>query len=148
MVAIKENEERLKIEFKELWRLLIATTTDPGAGETIYVLDIFNECRQDDRDKLIKILQDFYTTFGSYSGAGLRLKFFIISRSYQEIELPFFKLIRNIPSIRLAGEEESEAISQEINIVMELLGDASLIIGTMFRISSEVNIVVTFVFIR
>jgi len=111
VVAIKENNERLKIEFEKLWQLLIVTVTDSEVGEIIYVLDIFDKCRQDDRNKLIEMLEDFYITFTSHSGIGLRFKFFVISCPYQEIELPFFKLIKNISFIRLAGEEESEAIS-------------------------------------
>ena len=57
------------------------------------------------------------TASGSITGS--RLKFFVTSRPYQEIERRFSKLSKCIPKIRVAGEKESKAISREINMVIK-----------------------------
>ena len=117
--AIKENGERLKIEFEELWRLLMAAATDLEGSKIVCVLDALDECQQDDRDKLIRKLEEFYKASAKHSRTGPSLKFLVTSRPYQQIELRFFPLTKCVPTIRLAGEEESDAISGEINVVIK-----------------------------
>ena len=117
--AIKENGERLKIEFEELWRLLMAAATDLEGSKIVCVLDALDECQQDDRDKLIRKLEEFYQAPARHSRTGPSLKFLVTSRPYRQIELRFFTLTKCVPTIRLAGEEESDAISGEINVVIK-----------------------------
>jgi ankyrin repeat protein len=117
--AIKENGEQLKTEFEELWRLLMATATDLEGSKIICVLDALDECQQDDRDKLIRKLEEFYKASTGHSRTGPSLKFLVTSRPYRQIELRFFTLMKCVPTIRLAGEEELDAISGEINIVIK-----------------------------
>jgi hypothetical protein len=117
--AIKENGEQLKTGFEELWRLLMAAATDLEGRKIICVLDALDECQQNDRDKLIRKLEEFYKASAGHSRTGPSLKFLVTSRPYQQIELRFFTLTKCIPTIRLAGEEELDAISGEINIVIK-----------------------------
>ena len=116
---MEKNGERLVTEFESLWRLFLDAATDPQAGPIVYILDALDECRQDDRDKIIGRLQDFYIESTSQSSAGSRLKFLVTSRPYRQIELQFFQLTKHIPTTRLAGEEESNPISGEISLVVK-----------------------------
>jgi hypothetical protein len=117
--AVKRCACALKEDFAELWRIFISATTDPSAGGVICVLEALDECRQSDREKLITHLEDFYNDSISRSDQGSRLKFLVTSRPYREIEDKFFTLTQRFPTIRLAGEDESEKISQEIALVIE-----------------------------
>jgi Ankyrin repeats (3 copies) len=121
VTAIKENGEGLKTEFEGLWRLLMATAADPEAGNIVCILDALDECDQNDKDNLIEKLEQFYTASAKHPRTESRLKFLVTSRPYQQIELRFFKLIKCVPTIRLAGEEESKTISQEINVVIKVM---------------------------
>lgn len=114
--AMKKCGKALKNDFEELWRIFISAATDPSAGDVVCILDALDECQEYDRNKLIIYLERFYID-GPKQGS--KLKFLVTSRPYNEIELRFFNLTRKIPTIRLAGEEESEKISHEIGIVMK-----------------------------
>lgn len=115
----KKCGQTLKNEFEELWQVLISAATDPSAGDVICFLDALDECRQPDRDKLIVQLERFYSTALGKLKLESKLKFLVTSRPYDEIERRFRILTRQVPTIRLAGEEESEKISREIGAVME-----------------------------
>ena len=110
--ALKKNPE-------ELWRVFVSAAMDPSVGRIVCILDALDECQQSDRNKLISWLDHFYRRCPGKPNRGAKLKFLVTSRPYNEIELSFSKLIRDIPTIRLAGETESEAISREIEIVMK-----------------------------
>jgi hypothetical protein len=49
----------------------------------------------------------------------VKIKLLITSRSYQDIEMHFNTLIRDIPTIHLSGEEETAKVSQEIDLVVK-----------------------------
>src|SRR5437763_9694765 len=68
---------------------------------------------------LIEKLEEFYTSPARHSRTKSRLKFLVTSRPSQDIELAFFNLTKRMSTIRLAGEKESETISQEINLVIQ-----------------------------
>jgi ankyrin repeat protein len=89
--------------------------TDQRAGEVICVLDALDECEESGRYEIIRALDAFYS---SSEHTTSNLKFFVTSRPYFDIESRFRKLTHNVPTIRLRGEKESEAISKEIEIVI------------------------------
>jgi hypothetical protein len=109
--AVKRCGRVLKEDFEELWRIFISAATDPSASEVICVLDALDECRQFDQEKLIAHLEDFYNDSVPRSDQGSRLKFFVTSRPYPDIEDKFSTLTQSFSTIRLAGEDESEKIS-------------------------------------
>jgi hypothetical protein len=47
-----------------------------------------------------------------------RLRYLLTSRPYEQIVAKFQGLLKSFPRIHIPGEEESEAISQEINLVI------------------------------
>lgn len=113
--AVKRCGEALRGDHEELWRTFMLAATDPLAGDVICILDALDECQESDRKKLITHLEDFYYKFKRES----KLKFLVTSRPYHNIESGFSKLTQSAPTIRLAGEEESDSISHEIGIVIE-----------------------------
>ncbi|KAH8590404.1 hypothetical protein B0O99DRAFT_475824, partial [Bisporella sp. PMI_857] len=104
--------------FDKLWSILTKATVDPEAGEVICVLDALDECEELGRFKLIDTLNHFYRNDTSNRVDNATLKFLVTSRPYFDIERGFRELTSNFPTIRLAGEEESESIKREINVVI------------------------------
>ncbi|KAH0539023.1 hypothetical protein FGG08_004417 [Glutinoglossum americanum] len=104
--------------FDALWRILTSAASDPEAGEIVCILDAVDECEETGRFGLISILDQFYRSATS-NQKGARLKFLVTSRPYYDIERNFRRLTLHIPTIRLAGEEETESISREIDLVIK-----------------------------
>lgn len=97
--------------FGILWNLLLDIAQDPAAGQMICVLDALDECEEKSRETLIRSLNAFSSNSARRSG---QLKFLVTSRPYYNIEESFDHL-----TIRLAGEDESEAIQREIDLVIK-----------------------------
>ena len=118
LLETEKNGERLQREALLLWRLLIAAATDPAAENVICILDALDECKERDRCTLITFLKDFYDQSCRAPRTSWTLKFLITSRPYYSIEIRFQELVDKVPEIRLAGEEESKAISEEVKLVI------------------------------
>jgi hypothetical protein len=117
--AVEKDDQFLKQEFESLWEIFLSAATDPSAGDVVCVLDALDECGLSDRQKLIGKLKYFYNSTRENLDRKCNLKFLVTSRPYREIELKFSDLVRNFPTIRLAGEEESTSISAEIGLVIK-----------------------------
>ena len=107
----EKNGSNLPQLFSVLWKILIEAASNPEAGEIICVLDALDECEESGKKSLIDSLNTFYR--GSKS-RDTRLKFLVTSRPYYDIERLF-----DGQTIRLAGEDESELIRHEIDIVIK-----------------------------
>ncbi|CAI7663419.1 unnamed protein product [Penicillium glandicola] len=116
---VRQHGERLKVDSGTLWQLWLSATSDPSVGDVICILDALDECGQADRDRLIQHLEQFYTTPRKEPHVGPKLKFLVTSRPYGNIERGFSQLTNRYPTIRLAADDESQAISEEINVVMQ-----------------------------
>jgi hypothetical protein len=117
--AFEKCGQALKTDFEQLWQILVSAATDEDAGNVVCILDALDECEPSDRNKLIARMQEFYISTRRQSGRKSCLKFFVNSRPYHDIEREFRDLTTDFPTIRLDGELEAEAISGEIQIVME-----------------------------
>ena len=118
----KSKGEKFTQEFGTLWRIFKAATTDRECGSVICIVDALDECDGSTRKDLIDSLVRMYT---SPSSTGqMLLKFILTSRPYGWIERPFSRL----PSIRLKAEEQTPAISADIELFVisevEALGNA------------------------
>jgi ankyrin repeat protein len=120
--AWDKTGDKVTKEVAELWRILLAAARDDQVHDVTCVLDALDECRLSDRRVLIDMLAGFYTqTSRSPSGTRRgRLKFLITSRPYDDIQFEFQKTLDNLPTIRLRGEEENDAIHQEIDLVIRM----------------------------
>lgn len=110
MDAYRNDGRRLIQSLSSLWRLLVEIAQCPEAGKVICVLDALDECEENGKQALIKSLNSFYGTQGQ---SNCQLKFLVTSRPYYDIEELFDEF-----TIRLAGEDESELIKKEIDLVI------------------------------
>lgn len=115
--TIRSYGENLKNNMLALWTLFKQTVTDTSSGAIVCILDALDECEATDRETLISSLEEFYNTS---SRRRSDIKFLVTSRPYDAIAYAFAGLVRNFPAIHLAGEQESELISKEIEKVMEI----------------------------
>ncbi|KAM0637065.1 hypothetical protein ACHAQF_009107 [Verticillium nonalfalfae] len=116
--AFEKNGAKLQNEVDELWRILLMAATDESANAVTCVLDALDECYEDGRLKLIRLVTDFHISRSPLSGRTSQLRFLITSRVYYNIKFGFSYIPRDLPSIRLASEENNANISEEINLVI------------------------------
>jgi len=116
--VFNKEGEKIQTLFSELWAILRASVTDPTAGNTICVLDALDECEESGRILLIDSLKQFHRNSG-WNGTNGFVKFLVTSRPYQSIERKFRVLENALPQIRLAGEDETESIKEEIDLVIK-----------------------------
>ena len=107
----QSNGNKLTLSFSWLWKAFLAATSRPEAGEIVCILDALDECEEEDKVTLIESLNNTYTTRSGFAG---RVKFLVTSRPYYDIEDRFNELV-----IRLSGEDESEQIGKEIDLVIK-----------------------------
>ncbi|OJJ42568.1 hypothetical protein ASPZODRAFT_49644, partial [Penicilliopsis zonata CBS 506.65] len=110
---------KIRQEVDELWRLFMTATSDPALVNTICVLDALDECRPDDRDRLLQKFTSFHQKTHS-SAHGTWLKFLITSRPYHDIKYHFQTVTDSFPHVHLQGEEENDQIHEEINLVVKM----------------------------
>lgn len=109
-------------EFGTLWNIFMAAVADPACGNVICVIDGLDECEATTRDYLIKSLLNFYREAEHrITNNSTSLKFIVTSRPYGALEH-----LHKHPTIRLKAEDETNAISLDIERVvrakMEELG--------------------------
>ena len=117
--AWEKSGDKLQGEVDELWRILSSAGIDKEARNILCVLDALDECREQDRDRLIILLSKLYMDRSSTAPEQHWLKFLVTSRPYEGIYSRFQDLMSQLPSIRLKGEDENDQIHQEINLVIE-----------------------------
>ena len=108
--AYNKHGRQLTLSFALMWQLLLTLAQVPEAGEIVCIVDALDECQEKDRDTLIGSLNDFYA---SQIGSERQIKFLVTSRPYYDIEESF-----DYNTIRLTGEDESETIKHEIDLVI------------------------------
>lgn len=116
--------EALKTNFTALWSLLLKSVsqkskskkTESKIPDTIVcVLDALDECRTTERGLIVEKLESLANNQSDKS----RIKFLVTSRPYQHIVYDFRPMVTRIPSIHLAGENESDKLRIEINVVIQ-----------------------------
>jgi ankyrin repeat protein len=116
--AFRENKDKISRNFEAMWGVVQAIALDSDCGKITFLLDALDECESSEQWNLItklKQLEQIQTRHGRTK----EFKFFITSRPYWNIEKEFDSLIRDIPSIRLKGENQSEGIRSEIDRVIK-----------------------------
>ncbi|ETS77629.1 hypothetical protein PFICI_09691 [Pestalotiopsis fici W106-1] len=99
-----------------LWNIFDSAVQDSQAGAIVVFLDALDECAESEFEDLVRHLKPRYLEDRSSSH---KLKFLLTSRPYNQIVSEFRDLVDNIPRIHIPGEEHSDAISQEVNLVIE-----------------------------
>ncbi len=116
MPEYKKNADSIRTLTNTLWTILTGAARDPVAGSTIFVLDALDECAERDFQDLTRLLRNFFRQEPNKVG---RVKFLLTCRPYENIVSEFDDLVDSFPSIRIPGEDESDAISQEVNSVIK-----------------------------
>jgi ankyrin repeat protein len=98
-----------------LWTILGDAVQDSQAGSVIIVLDALDECAESEFEDLMRKIES--QSRGSQS-SNSRLRYLLTSRPYEQVVAKFRGLLKAFPRIHIPGEEESEAISQEVNLVI------------------------------
>ncbi|OBR02356.1 Ankyrin repeat protein [Colletotrichum higginsianum IMI 349063] len=97
-----------------LWKVFLEAAGRVGKRTIVCVVDALDECADGSRSRFIDQL---VTTFPSQcpQGKDAKLKFLVTSRPWPSIETRF----RNLLAIRLSGENEPSALSQDVEKVVE-----------------------------
>ena len=98
-----------------LWTILGDTVQDSQAGPVTIVLDALDECAESEFEDLMCNIE---SQLRGSQLSNSRLRYLLTSRPYAQIVAKFQGLLKSFPRIHVPGEEESEAISQEVNLVI------------------------------
>lgn len=116
MEDYKKNGENLVNITTLLSSILEKACEDPEAGSVIFVVDALDECSILDLQELIKMLSK---QFDPHNQISWKTKFLLTSRPYEHVMQEFRLLTESSGYIHIPGENESEAISQEVNCVIQ-----------------------------
>ncbi|KAJ5986958.1 hypothetical protein N7451_011323, partial [Penicillium sp. IBT 35674x] len=116
------NGKELLNLFDEMFDILCKAATDPAVGQIVCILDALDECNDGDQFFLIEAVTKFYHESKNRSRNDDRpkLKFLLTSRPYFHIHSQFRDLIKEAPTIHLSGDDESEKIKDEIDLVIDV----------------------------
>ncbi|KAJ5663393.1 hypothetical protein N7507_004124 [Penicillium longicatenatum] len=116
------NGTTLTTKFSDLWAILVDFAS-VSEREIICVIDALDECRRDSRVELIEKLEGLYRSDQTLSDS--KLKFLVTSRPYHDLEHSFrdlehlFNSLTTATYLRLDGDEKSEQIGREIDLVID-----------------------------
>ncbi len=116
--AFDENGDELSSMFSTMWEILENAAADLRAGEIVCVLDALDECEEAQQITLIEKLKTFHSKAEDSNFGKQRLSFLLTSRPYRNIRTHFHSLIRRFPTIHLSGDNESDLIKEEIDLVI------------------------------
>jgi hypothetical protein len=116
MRKYEKDGQGLTNSTKSLWTILEDAMQDQQAGSVIIVLDALDECLESEFENLMRNIE---SQSRNCQSSHSRLRFIMTSRPYEQIVAKFRGLFESFPRIHIPGEEESEAISQEVNYVIK-----------------------------
>ena len=111
----RTKSESFLTDLDTTWNIFMKACEDFSEAEIICVLDALDECREDSRKVLVKKLVQFYSRQQAVHDQRPMVKFLVTSRP----EFSIIRDFRDLTEVRLRGEEESEQISREIDLVIE-----------------------------
>lgn len=101
---------------RSLWRIFHNAINDLRKTESIViVLDALDECAESEFEDLVRNIKEQFSG-GQMGSSGL--KYLLTCRPYEQIVSNFRSLLSTFPYIRIPGEEESDAISREVDLVI------------------------------
>lgn len=113
------NGAKLVNTTSSLWDILENATQDAEVGPVIIVLDALDECAESELPDLVKGLQRHLHQVEDGRG---NLKCLLSSRPYEKVMSNFQDLRGTFPYISIPGEQYSEEIGKEVNIVIKHRG--------------------------
>jgi ankyrin repeat protein len=116
MGAFEKNGNKLINSTDSLWSILSNVLQEPETGKVILVMDALDECLNPELNKLLCGLGRQYRDF---TESGTKVKYIFTTRPYEQILLGFKRNFNDASTIHIPGEEESDTISQEVNLVIQ-----------------------------
>lgn len=119
-----EKDNQVQYEVKDMWRIFLAATADATAGTTICVLDALDDCRDEDRRRLVTSLGDLYRSYFDSNRKtptthlGGRLKILVTSRPYDSVQRLLNQITPKVPQIQLRDGDENHAFREEMDLVV------------------------------
>lgn len=113
----RKNSEKVMENFSELWGILENCAKSSNVGEIVCLFDALDECNN--RMELIERLKKFYTEQAKSPSRPSKLKFLITSRPYDDLEASFRMFSDTATYLRFNGDDKSEQIGREINLVID-----------------------------
>ncbi|KAI9888491.1 MAG: hypothetical protein M1814_006882 [Vezdaea aestivalis] len=105
-------------EIHTLWEILIGSTSDQIARETICIIDALDECNEQSRILFMNIVANFSKKHAGNDVNRPKLKVLITSRGYQDIELNLVRPDHPL-TIRLRAEDEADSRSDDVKLFAE-----------------------------
>ncbi|KAI0109159.1 hypothetical protein GGR51DRAFT_570018 [Nemania sp. FL0031] len=100
-------------DFESLWGILSSIVSDPEAPNLLFILDALDECEKGSQRNLLEGLNRLYNR--STLTTNPFFKTIILSRPENNIKSSFS---HNLATVRLRGEDEAEAISKDVELVV------------------------------
>ncbi|KAK5993626.1 Vegetative incompatibility HET-E-1-like protein [Cladobotryum mycophilum] len=116
LASHRNHGDKLRHNFAELWRVLLASAKSYPSGDIICVLDALDECSEETREKFLLALDNFFTV----EAHRCRLKFLITSRPYDDLEAAFKRHTKRSSYLRVDGDDKVMEIGREINFVIDI----------------------------
>lgn len=112
--AFEEHGESLVDSFQLLWGILRVAAADDSAGNVVLVIDALDECDPADLETFVSLLRDLIGT-----DQGRKVRFFLTGKPSDAVDALYDELEELGPSVKVPGNEHSEEIGQEINLVAQ-----------------------------
>lgn len=100
---------------ESLWKIFRAVIADFQGEPLIIVFDALDECMESECTGLMKNIERQFRTEELGNG---KLKYLLTCRPYEQIVSKFHGLLSRFPNVHIPGEDESETIGQEVNLVI------------------------------
>ena len=118
--CFKQYGPKLSSMSSVMWEVLINACKDPDAGEIVCVIDALDECGETSRQQFMDNLIQFFSSREFGGSDSSCVKFLVTSRPYDDLESKFEHLSSASSYMRFDGDEKSEQISHEINLVIDV----------------------------
>ncbi|KAI9889411.1 MAG: hypothetical protein M1814_005347 [Vezdaea aestivalis] len=105
-------------EIHTLWEILIGSTSDQIARETICIIDALDECNEQNRAAFMDIVASFSQKYAGNDTNRPHLKVLLTSRGYQDIELNLVRSDHPL-TIRLRAEDEDNSRANDVKLFVE-----------------------------
>ncbi|KAI0840726.1 hypothetical protein F5Y06DRAFT_228924 [Hypoxylon sp. FL0890] len=117
---VEEFEARTTLidSFNRLWEIFVNLCRHENAGEIICIIDALDECERTKQSQLTKALEQLHCPRSSERSTQA-LKVLLTSRPYVNIHRGVASLGEKVPTIHSNGEDNSDKISQEIDIFIK-----------------------------
>lgn len=101
-----------------LWSILEDALQDAQTGPVILVLDALDECLEPELLDLAQKLKQLHQNMRQAQRSHGKLRTLLTCRPYASVLDKFRNLVDDFPFIRIPGENKSDAIAKEVNLVI------------------------------